>query len=440
MAKDTRIEPHAPTGAGLRWMKLDNAAKIYPAARRRRWNNMFRLSATMTEAVDREVLRAALDVTVLRFPSIAARLRKGAFWYYLEELRRAPEIEDDGAYPLMYMPFERIRKCALRVLVYGNRIAVEFYHALTDGNGGLVFLKSLIAEYVERRYGVAIPATDGVLDRREPPRAEELCDSFLEVSGDVSKSRAEPNSYHIDGVREKDEFVNLTTFIIDSDILREAAHSRGVTVTSLICAAIIRATCRIQNSHVSRRRQKMVKVLVPVDLRRLFGSQTLRNFSLYLTPGIDPRVGEWSFDEVCHSIHHQMALGVTKKEMTMRLTKNVDSEKSLIVRIMPLFIKNFVMKSVYDAVGEKKSVMDLSNLGIIKIPSELEKYVDRFDFIIGALPNTHENCAVLGYKGKTYINFTRDIQKSNLELYFHEELRAIGIRAKVESNRRWKEC
>lgn len=429
---DSRV----PAGTGLRWMKLDNAAKIYPAARRRRWNNMFRLSATMSEPVDRDVLQVALEVTAKRFPSIAARLRKGAFWYYLEELQNAPEIEDERSSPLMYMPFENIRKCALRVLIYRNRIAVEFYHALTDGRGGLVFLKSLIAEYVERRYGVSIPATDGILDRREPPRAEELRDSFLDVCGDVSKSRAEPNSYHIDGVREKDEFVNLTTFIIDSDVLRESAHSRGVSVTTLICAAIIRATCRIQDSHVARRRQKMVKVLVPVDLRPLFGSRTLRNFSLYLTPGIDPRVGEWTFDEVCHAVHHQMALGVTKKEMTMRLTKNVNSEKSLIVRIMPLFIKNFVMKSVYDAVGEKKSVMDLSNIGIIKIPKELEAYVDRFDFIIGALPNTHENCAVLGYKGKTYINFTRDIQKSNLELYFYEELREIGIRATVESNRR----
>lgn len=426
----------AAAGAEVRWMKLDNAAKIYPAARRRRWNNMFRLSATMTEAVDREVLRAALDTTVRRFPSIAARLRKGAFWYYLEQLRSAPEIEDERSSPLMYMPFERIRKCALRVLVYENRIAVEFYHALTDGSGGLIFLKSLIAEYVERRYGVSIPATDGVLDRREPPRAEELRDSFPDVSGDVAKSRAEPDSYRIEGVREKDEFVNLTTFIMDSDALREAAHARGVSVTTLICAALIKATCRIQDSHVARRHQKMVKVLVPVDLRRLFGSKTLRNFSLYLTPGIDPRLGEWDFDEICHAVHHQMALGVTKKEMTIRLTKNVKSEQSLIVRIMPLFIKNFVMKTIYDAVGEKKSVMDLSNLGIIKIPDALSEYVDRFDFIIGALPNTHENCAVLGYKGKTYINFARDIQRSNLELYFYEELRAIGLRAKVESNRR----
>ena len=55
-------------------MRLDNAAKIYPAAKRRNWNNFFRLSATLTEPIDVPVLRAALDVTVRRFPSMAVRL------------------------------------------------------------------------------------------------------------------------------------------------------------------------------------------------------------------------------------------------------------------------------------------------------------------------------------------------------------------------------
>ena len=67
----------------LRWMQLDNAAKIYPAARRRNWNNLFRLSATLTETIDVPTLQTALDVTVRRFPSIAVRLRRGVFWYYL---------------------------------------------------------------------------------------------------------------------------------------------------------------------------------------------------------------------------------------------------------------------------------------------------------------------------------------------------------------------
>ena len=68
----------------LRWLRLDNAAKIYPAARSQRWSNVFRLSASLQETVDVAVMQSALDVTVRRFPSIAARLRKGVFWYYLQ--------------------------------------------------------------------------------------------------------------------------------------------------------------------------------------------------------------------------------------------------------------------------------------------------------------------------------------------------------------------
>ena len=171
----------------LRWMRLDNAAKIYPAAKRRNWTNYFRLSATLTEPVDVQVLRAALDVTVRRFPSIAVRLRRGVFWYYLEEISKAPAIEEDKSYPLVHVPFDDGRRCAFRVLVYKNRLAVEFFHAVTDGTGGLIFLKTLTAEYLSQKYGIQIPAERGVLGRLEDPDPEELEDSFLRYAGLVHR-------------------------------------------------------------------------------------------------------------------------------------------------------------------------------------------------------------------------------------------------------------
>ncbi len=430
------IDGVVPLPKKLRWMKLDNAAKIYPAAKRRNWNNTFRLSATLNEPINRDTLRVALDTTIHRFPSIAAKLRRSTFWYYLEELSRAPEIEDERHSPLMHMPIEDIRKCALRVLVYNNRIAIEFYHALTDGNGGLIFLKSLVAEYLERRYGISVPSTDGVLDRNEDPSPEELEDSFLKNSGDVSKSRSEPNSYRLSGIPEKDGFINLTTFSINSDELRSCAKARGVTVTAFLASALICAISEIQNRQLPRRAQKPVKILLPVDLRRIYGSKTLRNFSLYITPGIDPRMGEWEFDEVCRTVHHQMGFGITKKEMTARMTKNVNSEKAFILRIMPLFVKNIAMKMVYNAVGEKKACLDMSNLGIVTLPEAMKEYVERFDFIIGPLPETPYNCAVITYNGTVNISFVRNVRKPELELAFYEQLRALGVHVKVESNQR----
>ena len=173
----------------LRWMRLDNAAKIYPAAKRRNWSNMFRLSATLREPVDPAVLQSALNVTVKRFPSIAVRIRRGMFWYYLEELEHAPDIAYEAPYPLAHRKFSDIRRCAFRVLYYENRIAVEFFHALTDGSGGLVFLKTLTAEYLTQKHGITITSGNGVLDRYEEPDDQELEDSFLQNEGPVSKSR-----------------------------------------------------------------------------------------------------------------------------------------------------------------------------------------------------------------------------------------------------------
>ena len=125
----------------LRWVRLDNAAKIYPAARRKNWSNVFRQSVTLFENVDTNILKSALDITVKRFPSIAARLRKGAFWYYLQQVEQAPDIREEYSYPLTYMSKEETRNCAFRVIVFGSRIAVEFSILLPMAQARLFFLK-----------------------------------------------------------------------------------------------------------------------------------------------------------------------------------------------------------------------------------------------------------------------------------------------------------
>ena len=139
------LEDMSKENKTLRWVRLDNAAKIYPAARRKNWSNVYRQSVTLTEVVDNLILKSALEVTVKRFPSIAARLRRGLFWYYLQQVDSAPDIMEEYSYPLVYMSGAELRTCAFRVITYRNRIAVEFFHSLTDGTGALVFLKNLVA-------------------------------------------------------------------------------------------------------------------------------------------------------------------------------------------------------------------------------------------------------------------------------------------------------
>ena len=421
----------------LRWMKLDNAAKIYPAAKRRNWNNFFRISATLTEPVDVAVLRSALDVTARRFPSIAVRLRRGMFWYYLEQIPHSPAIQEEKSCPLAHVPFHEVRQCAFRVLVYHNRFAVEFFHALTDGTGGLTFFKALLAEYLSQKYGLTIPAGDGVLGRLEEPDAEELEDSFLRYAGNVKASRKEATAWHLTGTPEKDGFKDLVTLMIPAPVLKECAKAHGVTVTELLCAAMMQAICQLQAEKVPQRsRRKPVKVLLPVNLRKLVPSKTLRNFASYITPEVDPRMGDYTFDEICAAVHHRMGLENNPQTMRAKFAANVASEQSPLLRVMPLFIKNLAMKAVFDTVGECKSCLCLSNLGVVRLPEVMAPYVARMDFIIGVQAKAPHNCGVLTWNDTVYINCIRSIREPELELHFYRVLHQLGLPVKVESNQR----
>lgn len=420
----------------LRWLPLDNAAKIYPAARRQHWSNVFRLSATLAEPVDMQVMQTALDVTVRRFPSIAVRLRRGVFWYYLQQLSEAPEIREESSYPLTRMSRDETRKCAFRVLVYEKRIAIEIFHSLTDGNGALVFLKSLVAEYLQQKYGIHIPAEEGVLGRLEEPSEEEMEDSFQKYGGDVAASRKENTAWHLSGTPEVNDFLHLTCMTLSVEEVRQKAHEYHVSVTNFLTAVMMQALQNLQKEKVpNRKKRKPIKVLIPVNLRKLFESKTLRNFAMYTTPEILPKLGEYSFEEICQVIKSCMSTEITPKQMSMKIATNVNSERIMLVRVLPLFIKNIVMKAIFDSVGERKSCLTISNLGAVKLPEAMMPYVKRMDFILGVQASAPHNCGVLSFGDKLYINFIRNIKEADLEYQFYCVLQDFGLSVEVQSNR-----
>ena len=421
----------------LRWVRLDNAAKIYPAARRKNWSNLFRQSVTLTEEVDTRVLQDALDVTVKRFPSIAARLRKGAFWYYLQQVESAPQIREEYSYPLMFMSNEEMRRCAFRVIAHEDRIAVEFFHSLTDGTGAMIFLKSLTAEYLEQKYGISIPAEAGVLDRRQEPQEEELEDSFLKYAGNVVASRKDTNAWKMRGVPLPGGVLNLTCFRLPVKETLALAHNQGVSLTVFLSAVMMQALMNLQKEKErSFRKRKGIKLLIPVNLRQLFPSKTLRNFAMYTIPEIDPRLGEYTFAEICKVIQHKMGSEITPKHMSTVITTNVNDERNPLVRLIPLPVKNVVMKAIFDSVGERKSCLTLSNLGLVKVPQAMEPYIRRFDFILGVQAAAPYNCGVVSYGDTVYINFIRNTRDAELERHFHLVLRNMGVPVTVESNQK----
>lgn len=418
------------------WYRLDTAALIFPATMNTNWSNVFRLSATLNEEVDPEVLQQAVNDLQNRFPGFYVSLHSGFFWCYLEKNKNVPQIKQDYAYPLAYMSRKEVRKNCLRVKYYKNRIAIEVFHSLSDGNGGKVYLCTLIARYCFLKYGTVCTPNENILNINDKPTDEELEDSFKKYTNSYPASRNEEDTYQLKGTKNQDGFLILTTGIIDTEILHKKAHEYNCTITSFLASVMCTCIIKMQNKVAYKNKQKAVKITVPVNMRKIFGSKSLRNFVLTVNIGINPRKGEYSLEQICKEFNHQLAYETSKQNMASRIAANVLPQLNPLVKFAPLFVKNMVMNAVYRSTGEKKGCLNISNLGVINLPDELKKYVNRIEFIIGPQKSYPNNCSVASYNGKTYINMIRNIQQSELERLFFSKLVELGIPVEIESNRR----
>ena len=419
-----------------KWYRLDTAALIFPAIARKDWSNAFRVSATLNEEIDPAILQQAADDMRPRFPSFFVTLKKGFFWYYLEESDLPVTVQSDYAYPLTFMNNQELSRNCLRILYYKNRIAVECFHSLADGRGGSVFLCNLAAHYLELKHGIQIPKEGLLVNLSDPPSKEELEDSFLKNAAEVASGRKEEPSYRLHGTREPTGFKTLTTGIVETQALLDTAHRYKVTVTALLAAVMVESIIGMQNERLPKKKQHAVKVTIPVDLRRLFGSKTLRNFSLVLNVGADPRYGDYSFEQLASTIYHQLCAFATPQNMAGMIAATVQPQQIVALRLAPVFLKNIVMDGVYRRSGEGGGSLNISNITGLPLPEIMNSYVKRMEFIIGPQRSYPNNCSVLSFGGKTYINMIRNIRESELEQRFFSRLVELGIPVEIECNRR----
>lgn len=415
------------------WLKLDNAALIFPAVRRRDWTNAFRVSATLNEKVEPELLQKALEMLLPRFPSFFVCLHKGMFWFYLQKLTAAPKIQPERACPLIHMTGRELRQCCFRVLYYENRIAIEIFHAVTDGNGGMIFLKNLTAAYLSLAHGITVPAECGVMNLHASPTAEEQADLFTAAAGKVALSRREENALRLRAPREEDGFLHLTIASIPQEQLLEQAHSHHCTVTAFLAAVMLQSVLALAKIPQGNR---WAKITVAVDLRRVLGGSTLRNFVLAVNVGVDPRLGPYTLEDLTRAVQSQLDNQVTRQQMAARVAANVKPAQNYLIRILPLPVKNLALRMVYDRVGECKGSLNISNLGKLELPEIMRPYVRFLDFTIGPQVTYPNNCSVVSYGGVTRINLIRSALEPTLERDFLTRLVELGMEVTVDSNER----
>lgn len=417
------------------WYKLDLSAIVYPTLQRKNFSSVYRLSVLLKETINPDVLQQAVDMSLERFPTYKVSMRKGLFWRYLEYNQRpGPFVRQDIKNPCMPMPFKSNNRYLLRFYYYENRISLEAHHCLGDGSGGMCVLQTITACYL-RLLGHEISSEGFVLDINETPHPEELEDAYLRyANAKVRPPRLGEKAYRVRGTKEPFYTLNIIDGILSVQEVMEVAKKYHATITEYLNAVLLYALLEKQHSewHLKLR---PVKIAMPVNLRRFFPSKTLRNFIAMIYPSIDPRLGEYTFDEIITHVHHYMRYYINEKFLRGDITTNASTQSHPFIRVTPLFIKDFVVRQFYTKVQDRNSSAGLTNMGSLTIPENMKPFIERFDIYMGQPFSSRTNCAIISFGDILTINFASSILEADVERFFFRKLVQDGIHVKIETNR-----
>ncbi|QEN08878.1 hypothetical protein EXM22_13085 [Oceanispirochaeta crateris] len=363
------------------WYKLDNAGKIYPALLSKRISSLFRISLDLYEPVSYPLLCRAVEKTMPRFPYYQVSLRPGLFWYFLETNPRLPPVEGDSIYPCTGFPLKKRGMFLFRIRIYKNRIALECSHILTDGTGALTFLKTLAAEYL-RQKGIPVDPDEslGILKLNQKADPIEFDDAFRKhFNKSLPETSRSARAYHLSNMLLPAGKYFITTGICSVADVKSQAKQYGVSLSEFLIAQLIDSFQELM-SQDKKKKKLPVRLNVPVNLRALYPTVSMRNFFLSVEPWIDPRLGHYEFEEICAKVHHYMSYEVDRKFLNQQITRNMKGELNIINRLFPLHIKNMFMPTIYRILGENNYTSGFSNLGIIKLPDSMKEHIKNFDF------------------------------------------------------------
>jgi NRPS condensation-like uncharacterized protein len=396
---------------------------------------VYRLSVVLKETVNPEVLQQAVDMVLPRFPTYKAAIRRGFFWRYLEPNNRpGPFVRPDIQNPCMPMPFKANNRYLLRIYYHECRISLEVHHSLGDGTGGMYLLQTITAQYL-RLLGHSISNGGFVMDIQESPDPEELEDAYMRYSNaKVCPPRPAEKTYRVEGTKEPFYTLNIIDGIMSVQAVMKVAREYHVTITEYLNSVLLYALLQKQDA-AHPLHYYPVKIAMPVNLRRFFPSKTLRNFITMIYPSIDPRLGDYTFPEITEQVHHFMQYVINEKFLRGDITTNAATQRNTAIRVVPLFLKDLVVRTFYARVQDKNSSAGLTNMGALKVPPDMAPYLERFDIYMGQPFSSRTNCAIVSFQDTLTINFASSIQESDVERYFFQKLVQDGIHVTIESNR-----
>jgi NRPS condensation-like uncharacterized protein len=324
-----------------------------------------------------------------------------------------------------------------RILVKDNRLSVEFSHILTDGSGAFQFLKTILILYSEE-CGANIPDDFSFYRPDEEISEEEYEDAYSRYFKEgIPPAVKSSKAFHLPWALNSKPRLKVLNAILSINQIKPKAKEKGVTITDYLIGVYLYVLQQIyeETHQLSRhKKHKILRLEVPVDLRNIFPSKTMRNFTLFVMPEIDLRLGHYSFEEIVRRVYHQMRLETDEKLINKNISRNVGSERKIYVKSIPLVIKSLILKAKYYSLGASQYSGVITNLGKVSLPEETEKMVDYFIFTPPP-PNKmlKVNSGIIGFGDKLVISFGNITRSKELEEKIFNFLEDQGIEVTFEN-------
>lgn len=412
----------------IRWDKLDNTAHLFPVIAGEQMSNVYRISVTLSDLIDPELLQTALDTVLPKFDGFNLRLRRGIFWHYFEENgKKAPLVTEENAFPCRFIHGTRNNSYLFRVTYYKYRINLEVFHVLTDGMGGVNFLRELTYQYLRLLHPELAAYdcfdTDTSLNRE---------DSFMKnYRRSAKKHYKTKRAYLIKGDRLRPGEFGVMHGYMNTAALKEVCHRYGASINEYLVAAYIWS---IYTEHLNyAKTDSPIRVAVPVNLRPYFNSITTKNFFVMVSAEFCPDQDNYSFEDVLCRVQDSLRSQINRDHLEEIFSYNVSNQRNPFLRVLPLPLKNIGMRAVYTR-SALANTSTITNIGRIEVAEAYRPYIEQFHAFVTISAGQHIRCTICSYDDTLVFTFSYDLVDVSLQRGFFRKLTADGIAVEIESN------
>ncbi|MFG6383349.1 MAG: hypothetical protein K1V96_03705 [Lachnospiraceae bacterium] len=414
----------------LKWDKLDNTAHLFPVIAGESMSNVYRISVTLKENIQKELLQKALEQVLPWFDVFRVRIRYGVFWYYFETNQKpAPIVKEEYRYPCQYISPNRNRNYLFRVNYYKNRINLEVFHVLTDGMGGITFLKELTYQYLRLAHPkLKEKLGDGLCSDTSLNREDSYLKNYKKSH---KKGYQTERAYLIKGEKLKPLELGVMHGYMPIQSLKKVCKEYGVSINEYLVSAFLWSI--YQECLHGMPSKRPISSCVPVNLRPYFDSITMKNFFVIVSAVFHPQKENYSFEEVTQIVSESLRSQINREHLENLFAYNVSNEKNFILRAVPLFIKNIAIRHVYHN-SALANTTTVTNIGNIQVREEYQEYIEGFYAFLSMSEGQNIKGTICSYRDTLVFTISSNLADVSVQRGFFRRLSEDGIPVRIETN------